>query len=141
MKVTIKVEKEVDIKYCQVKAHVRYWEDATVDGMEDTEGTLIPCREGELWCPLINIETGQIINWSKGVTAKIHYKVCDEGSYYLQDEDYNTHLSIEDNYVPDKLIPGEYGDYIIMDIDIDGQIMQWKTPANLSEFLKTDDDY
>lgn len=139
MKVTIKVEKEVDIKYCQVKVQVRYWEDTTVDGVEDTEGTLIPCREGELWCPLINIETGEIINWSKGVSAKAHYKVCDAGSYYLQDNDYVTHLSIEDDYVPNGLIPGEYGDYIIMDIDMNGKIKQWKSRIDLSDFITEED--
>lgn len=139
MKVTIKVDKEVDIKYCQIKAQVRYWDDATVDGVEDTEGTLIPCREGELWCPLINIETGEIINWSKGVSAKVHYKVCDAGSYYLQDNDYVTHLSIEDDYVPNGLIPGEYGDYIIMDIDMNGKIKQWKSRIDLSDFITEED--
>lgn len=139
MNVTIKVEKEVDIKYCQIKAQVRYWDDATVDGVEDTEGTLIPCREGELWCPLINIETGEIINWSKGVSAKVHYKVCDAGSYYLQDNDYVTHLSIEDDYVPNGLIPGEYGDYIIMDIDMNGKIKQWKSRIDLSDFITEED--
>jgi len=44
MKRTIKVEKEVDIKTLHVQANVRYWEDATVNGVEDEEGTLMPCR-------------------------------------------------------------------------------------------------
>lgn len=140
MKVKIKVEKEVDIKYCQLKVEPRYWEDSEVDGVEDTDGKLIPCREGGLWCPLINIETGEIINWSKGTTANIHYKVCDAGSYYLQDEYGKDVLSIEDDYVPNKLIPGEYGDYIIMNIDINGNIKEWKTPANLSDFLNEEED-
>lgn len=139
MKVTIKVEKEVDIKYCQLKVEPRYWEDSTVDGVEDDDGDLIPCREGDLWCPLINIETGEIINWSKGTTADIHYKVCDAGSYYLQDENYKTILSIEDDYVPNSLIPGQYGDYIVMNVDINGNIKEWKTSPNLSDFLNEED--
>lgn len=139
MKVTIKVEKEVDIKYCQLKVEPRYWEDSTVDGVEDDDGDLIPCREGDLWCPLINIETGEIINWSKGTIADIHYKVCDAGSYYLQDENYKTILSIEDDYVPNSLIPGQYGDYIVMNVDINGNIKEWKTSPNLSDFLNEED--
>lgn len=139
MKVTIKVEKEVDIKYCQLKVEPRYWEDSTVDGVEDVDGDLIPCREGDLWCPLINIETGEIINWSRGTTANIHYKVCDAGSYYLQDENYKTLLSIEDDYVPNSLIPGEYGDYIVMNVDINGNIKEWKSSPNLEDFLNEED--
>jgi hypothetical protein len=140
MKIKIKVEKEVDIKYCQVKAQVRYWDDATVDGVEDTEGTLIPCREGELWCPLINIETGVITNWEQGKTADVHFKVCDAGSYYLQDEYGVEVLSIEDDYVPNSLIPGNYGDYIVMTVDGEGKIKEWKTPADLSDFINDEDD-
>lgn len=136
MKATIKVEKEVDIIYCQVKAEVRYWEDTEVDGVEDENGNLIPCREGNLWCPLINIETGVIVNWKQGKKAKIHYKVCDAGSYYLQDENGETVLSIEDNYVPNSLIPGDYGDYIVMTVNEDGVIKEWKSSPDISDFLE-----
>jgi hypothetical protein len=136
MKIKIKVEKEVEIKYCQVAAHVRYWEDAEVNGVEDTDGTLIPCRDGELWCPQINVDTGVIVNWEQGKTAKVHFKVCDSGSYSLQNEYGNNILMIEDDYVPNKLIPGEYGDYIIMSIDENGKIIEWETPADFSDFIK-----
>ena len=139
MKIKIKVEKEVDIKYCQVAAHVRYWEDAEVNGVEDTDGTLMPCRDGELWCPQINVDTGVIVNWEQGKTAKVHFKVCDSGSYSLQNEYGNNILMIEDDYVPNKLIPGEYGDYIIMTIDENGKIDEWETPADFSDFIKDED--
>lgn len=134
MKVPIKIIKEIEIKYCQVRVNVRNWENSIIDGVPDEEGKLTPCREGDLWCPLINIDTGEIINWSRGITAKIHFKVCDEGSYYLQDEECTSHLSIEEDYVPNLLIPGTYGDYIIMDIDINGNIAQWKKNPDISEF-------
>jgi hypothetical protein len=139
MKIKIKVEKEVDIKYCQVKANVRYWEDAEIDGVDDVEGDLTPCREGDLWCPCINIDTGVITNWEQGKKAKVHFKVCDAGSYYLQDEYGDNILAIEEDYVPNSLIPGEYGDYIIMVIDENGKITNWETPADLSDFLEKDD--
>jgi hypothetical protein len=139
MKIKIKVEKEVEIKYCQVAAQVRYWEDAEVNGVEDTDGTLMPCRDGELWCPKINVDTGVIVNWEQGKTAKVHFKVCDSGSYSLQNEYGNNILMIEDDYVPNKLIPGEYGDYIIMTIDENGKIDEWETPADFSDFIKDED--
>ena len=128
MKAKIKVEKEVDIKYLQVKAEVRYWEDANINGECSEEGDFIPFKEGDMWCPKIDIDLGIVVDWPKGTIAEIHFKVCDCGSYYLQDEKCETILSIEDYYVPTIMCPKEegYGDYIIMDIDENGQIQDWK---------------
>lgn len=128
MKAKVKIEKEVELKTLVVKAGVRYYEDATVNGVEDTEGDLIPCKQGELWCPIIDIDSGLITNWKQGVKAEVHYKVCDEGSYYLQDAEGNTVLSIEQDYVPKMMCPKEsgYGDYIIMDIDENGKIANFR---------------
>jgi hypothetical protein len=139
MKVNIKIEKEVDIKILSVEAGVRYWEDATVNGEDDTNGDLIPCRQGDLWCPIIDIDNGIILNWEQGTTAKIHYKVCDCGSYYLKDEDYNVVMSIEEDYVPSIMCPekGGYGDYIIMNVDENGKIQNWK--IKLEDFEKNDE--
>lgn len=64
MKVEIKTTKETLL----VDAGVRYWEDASVNGIEDEKG-LIPCRDGERWKPIIDIESGVITNWTKGVVA------------------------------------------------------------------------
>lgn len=127
MKTTITIEKEIEVKTLSVHAGVRYWEDATVNGIEDTEGNLIPCREGDYWCPDIDIDTGKILNWKIGTTAEIHYKICDDGSYYLKDENGKIIMSIENDYVPYILCPKElgYGDYIIMDVEADGQIKDW----------------
>ena len=139
MKANIKIEKEVDIKILSVEAGVRYWEDATVNGEEDVKGDLIPCRKGGLWCPEIDIDNGVILNWKQGTTAKIHYKVCDGGSYYLKDEDYNVVMSIEDDYVPSIMCPKEsgYGDYIIMNVDENGKIQNWK--IKISDFEENND--
>jgi len=133
MKITLKVKKEYDIKYLSVEAGVRYWEDATVNGIEDTDGSLIPCREGEYWEPLIEIETGKITNWEQGITADIHYKVCDDGTYRLLDESANTIKSI-DGYVPKIMCPNGngFGDYIIMNVDESGFIKNWN--PDLSDF-------
>lgn len=127
MKATIKVEKEVEIKTLQVKAGARYWEDATVNGVEDEEGTLIPCRDGDYWCPVIDVESGIILNWTKGVTADIHYKVCDDGVYTVRGEN-DEFIFQKDGYVPGTMSPAGkgYGDYIIMHVDENGLIADWK---------------
>lgn len=112
-------------------ARVRYWEDATVNGVEDTkDGLNIPCKAGHIWSPIIEIETGRILNWEQGKIAEVHYKVCDAGNYILKDADDNTVLSI-DGYVPSVLCPADnrYGDYIIMLINEDGFIDGWECSA------------
>lgn len=126
MKVELKIKKEFEVKYLQVEAGVRYWEDATVNGVEDEQGDLIPCRVGDYWKPLIEIETGKIINWVNRTTADIHYKVCDDGTYVILDEDKMIIKEI-DGYVPRIMCPEEpgYGDYVIMKVDEDGLIANW----------------
>lgn len=133
MKTKLKVEKEVEIKTLHVKAGVRYWEDSTVNGVEDEEGELIPFRSGDYWCPVIDIGKGQIIGWPKGTTASIHYKVCDDGVYTLLDGKGKKVISI-DGYVPNTMSPKEkgFGDYIIMEVNGEGMIDEWE--FDISDF-------
>ena len=72
-------------QFIEIGAEVRYWEDATVNGQEDMDGTRIPCRNGKVWEPVIDLKTGHISNWPVGTEANIHYKVCDAGEYWLLD--------------------------------------------------------
>lgn len=127
MKVTITVEKEIELKTLVVKAKVRYWEDADVNGVSDEDGKLIPCRVGDIWQPSVDIDTGIIQNWEQGTTAEIHYKVCDCCCWLLFDDSGNIVLSVEDGYVPNTLCPKATpdGDYIVMDIDQNGKIDKW----------------
>lgn len=137
--ITITVKKEVEIGLLQVNAGVRYWQDSEVNGESDTEeGENIPCKTGDLWSPLIELETGKILNWKQGTKAAIHYKVCDCCAWELLDLERNTILS-GDGYVPDTLSPKEngYGDYIIMDINEDGFIQDWEFDAD--NFQKEED--
>lgn len=119
-----------------VKAGVRYWEDATVNGITDADGTLIPFRLGDCWCPKINIDTGIVLDWPKGTVADIHYKVCDDGQYWIGTES-ETLLRWCGDYVPDEfLCHGDdgYGDYVILKIGADGKIADFVKPA-VSVFL------
>jgi hypothetical protein len=138
MKIKLKIEKEFEVKRLFCAVGVRYWEDATVNGNEDINGDLIPCRNGDLWCPKICIDSGIILNWDFESEAKIHYKVCDHGTYHLELENGEVIKSIE-GYVPDIMCPerGGYGDYIIMNVDKDGQIKNWN--PSFDEWLEDDD--
>jgi len=74
---------------------------------------------------------------------RIYMKICDmfEGAIYDQDgkqigKDY-------EGYVP-GFMPGEhYGDYLILNIELDmGKILNWKVPdkEDISKFVNGDDD-
>lgn len=142
MNATIQKSEQVELIYLEVKAGVRYWEDATINGVEDTEGDLIPCRNGDYWEPKIEIQTGVIINWDKGKTADIHFKVCDDGSYFLYGHGGQLYFSIEDDYVPKCLSPGGdgYGDYIIMKVNEAGLVENWKfNNTHLQDFSPAED--
>ena len=117
--------------YLEVCAEVRYWEDATVNGAEDTEGTLIPARVNESWRPVIRLADGMVMDWPQGTTADIHYKVCDAGEYWLLDDERKRVAKWAGFYVPgDFLCHGDngYGDYIIFKVGAGGKIEGWKRP-------------
>lgn len=60
----------------------------------------------------------------------VHVKACDQGTYELIGSDDATLGIREDNYVPNDIIPGSYGDYIELKINIEtGQIVNWKQPT------------
>lgn len=131
--ITVTRKETVQVRYLKVKAKVRYWEDAEVNGQTDETGDLIPCKNGDDWCPVIDLATGAIEGWTSGTIADIHYKVCDEGRYALLDEARNE-VAVKDGYVPDIMCPKSngYGDYIIMDVGPDGAIANWT--VDLSDF-------
>ncbi len=124
---------EMEVKYLQADCGVRYWEDAKVNGVEDTDGTLIPLRFRDRWRPLIDLDTGVIEAWPSGTVAEIHYKVCDDGTYTLLNEKSEKVAEI-DGYVPEIMAPGDndkgFGDYVVMNIDGSGKIANWEVLLN-----------
>jgi len=62
-------------------------------------------------------------------TVQVHCKVCDSGIYTLLDAAGKEVKELEGEYVP-SFFPGEhYGDYLILDIDLEsGKILNWKKP-------------
>ena len=127
------VEKQAAL--LKVSVHIRYWEDGEINGEPDSEGVM-PCRKGDLWCPVIDIDNGMILAWDQSCEADIHYKGCGEGTYTLMDKHYNQFFEIND-YVPSILCPSEngYGDYIIMHIDKKGMIRDWN-PSLIAKLIQ-----
>lgn len=122
---------EKEARFIEVSAGVRYWEDALLNGKEDEAGA-VPFRAGEYWCPTIDLATGLVVGWPAGTMADIHYKVCDDGEYWLLDEDRKRIAKRKGHYVPnDILCVGDngFGDYIILSIGPDGIIPGWQAPT------------
>jgi hypothetical protein len=118
-------------QFIEVSAGVRYWDDATLNGQEDTEGN-VPLRNGENWEPVIDLTTGRILNWPEGVSASIHYKVCDAGEYWLLDAAKQRIAKWKGYYVPDDILcvgDNGYGDYIIFKVGSDGVVVGWSKPG------------
>lgn len=117
--------------HIEVIAEVRYWEDATVNGVEDTAGILIPGRTGENWHVRIDLAAGRIADWPANTLADIHYKVCDQGQYWLVDAAGERLAKYRSDYVPDAfLCHGDegFGDYIILKVGPDGAIREYERP-------------
>jgi hypothetical protein len=128
MKIELTKTVEFEVAYLLVNAEVRYWEDASINSRKDTNGDLIPLRNGDIWEPVIDLSTGVIRDWPSGTIADIHYKVCDQGEYWLLGVMGERVAKYDDYYVPDILCPKErgHGDYIIMKVDASGKIEGWK---------------
>ena len=125
------IEDTLKATHIEVRAKVRYWEDATVNGAEDLDGTLIPFRDGDLWCPRIRLADGLIEGWPQGMVASIHFKVCDEGEYWLTNSGGARVAKWHGHYVPDEFMchgSSGYGDYIIIHVGGDGVIAKWRQP-------------
>ena len=117
-------------QYLEVSAEVRYWEDATLNGKADDLGEM-PLRTGDAWAPVIDLESGQVRDWPEGTVANVHYKVCDQGEYWLLDSQKTRIAQWRGDYVPDSFLcvhTGGYGDYIILQIAPDGRVRGWTRP-------------
>lgn len=121
MKFKRMVEVESDVTHLLAEMGVRYWEDATVNGEDETdESPTMPFSKNGIWRIKIDLASGAIADWPSGVTAETHYKVCDDGVYSLLDGE--TLIQKKDGYVP-SMLGG--GDYVELSIGADGVIANW----------------
>ena len=141
VEINVTKTERVSVAYLKVDAGVRYWEDGTINGEPDSDDApRVPFAVDGRWIPVIRLADGVVLNWPEGVTADIHYKVCDDGNYELLSEDMSSVVKIDD-YVPAILAPeGDgFGDYIIMKIDGAGKIDKWKVKLEAFGAKKADD--
>jgi hypothetical protein len=140
-KYTKLVKQEFDVKYLKVDLGVRYWEDAylyinneKVDIPEN--GSNIPLKDVDRWVFTIDVETGQVLNWSENTKIEAFFKVCDDGNYYLIDSKFQTIDEFEGIYVPSCLSIDDngYGDYVFLTIQENGVIKNWE--QNFESFVK-----
>lgn len=132
MKVTVMKPVEIEVEKVVVMLPVRF-------GVEDIPQDF-PGREGGIWSACIMVGSGQILEWPEGYEASMHMKVADGGIYSLYSPDGEMVARIDRDYVPHGLIPGEYGDYVELDIGGDGVIKNWPERPSVDDFFRVDDD-
>lgn len=136
MKIKIKVEKEVEIKHVLIDIAPRYIGDDEDDDIPSNFPLLNESKTA--WVAKVNIDTGQIEGWPQGEIRKLFCKVCDAGVYKLLDENGNV-VATHSGYVPHGIVPGEYGDYVELDINESGIITNWPKELSFCHFLNEDE--
>lgn len=130
MKFTQKIETSTEVKFVVVDVPVRYDdEDIPYDA---------PLREGDNWKATIDLNDHTILEWPEGEKLHLFMKICDEGIYTLLDADMREVCRMAD-YVPNNLLPGEYGDYLELEINEAGKILNWSPNANLIDFQPSEE--
>lgn len=134
MKFTRTITEKVDVEWVEIVLPLR-------NGRGEEYPADFPGRRGDTITLLINIRGGTIKGWGEERPGfDLALKVCDEGCYRLLDKVLNEIASIENDYVPNELIPGSYGDYVKLEIGAGGKIKNWPTSIDLSEFPGFGDD-
>ena len=126
MKQKVLIESEIEITHIEISVPVEYEE-------EDMPNDF-PFRDGDTWKIRVNIDTGAIEGWPPERPYDLHMKVIDGGTYTLFDNAKEVGI-IEENYVPHGVVPGEYGDYIILSINESGKITNWPKTIDLEGFF------
>lgn len=141
----LKVIKEVEVTHIKIDVAPRYIGDGEDYDMPSNFPMLD--ESGKNWVAIVEIATGKIFNWSipegsepnEDGIFKAYIKVCDAGIYSLLDDAGLTCTAIN-GYVPNGIVPGEYGDYIDLEIDFHGRITNWPKNPSLEDFENFDDD-
>lgn len=137
MKLTVKRPQEIEIGLVKIDIQPRYIGDTDEDDLP-TDFPLLN-EEKTNWVAFVEIDTGRILDWPQGDARSMHVKVCDAGVYTLLTNDLKE-IAVRQDYVPNDLIPGSYGDYVELTIDESGVITNWPRNPDVSVFFESDDD-
>ena len=133
MKFTVTKPFEVEITHVLIDVPVNY-------GTEEMPADF-PLRWGDRWTAKVEIETGRILGWpATNAGAELHLTVKDTGSYSLLLPDGSALAEIKEDYVPNRVVPGSYGDVIHLQISPEGIITNWPKHPDVSAFFPDNDD-
>ncbi len=131
MKVTVLKPVEIEIW------HVRI--DIPIDHPDELGE--VPFLEYEQWTATIEVDTGKIVGWpaDKDGEFRVFDKVRDSGTYILLAPDGSEVAAIRQDYVPNRMIPGSYGDYVELEIK-GGVVTNWPKNPSASQFFPSNDE-
>lgn len=130
MKVTVR--RPTDIEVARVRCVLPYYEeDFEEQDLADFPGRAGTRDRGTITLE-IDLDTSRVVGWPKGKHFSLYLQVRSGGTYTLIGADGQT-VRDHTGYVPDWL-PGEFGDFLVADIQGDGAIYQdgkpWKADAD-----------
>lgn len=132
MKVTVYKPVELEIHTVRIEVELH-------DDVSESLPKHLFNDDGELDL-LIEVDTGKVVSWQGSEPVLIYDNVRDGGVYTLFDSNGNEARKIDNYYVPNDLIPGEYGDYINLEISADGIVTNWPKYPSVLEFFPEKDD-
>lgn len=132
MKVTVYKPVELEIHTVRIEVELH-------DDVSESLPKHLFNDDGELDL-LIEVDTGKVVSWQGSEPVNIYDKVCDNGVYTLFDSGGLEVRKIDNYYVPNDLIPGDYGDYINLEINVDGIVTNWPKSPNVRQFFAITDD-
>jgi hypothetical protein len=144
-KVTRKVTEEVEIKTVEIEIPMEEIEEHSpeLSPVVQLFGKTAARRRSneDVWRVRVDIDTGKIEGWPESAgKVDLFCKPRDGGSYRLIGPGGNVVAEIEQNYVPNYLVPGDDGDYMGLNIDAQGVITNWPRNPDVSQFFPDGDD-
>lgn len=126
MKIIMNEVKTYDAKYVRIKLPI------------NDIPKHFPLVKDEFWEAIVNLETGQVLNWETGRSCEIINNVADEGFFELLDDNLKPITYNVNYYVPNQLIPptNGYGDLVHLVINEEGLITNWYAKPSLIEFYE-----
>lgn len=82
----------------------------------------------------IDLKAKKVLNWKYKEDFYLCIKAVDGGSYYLLDKNKEVIAKLEREYVPNECLPGEYGDYLELEVTTDGHILNLLDKPKYTEF-------
>ncbi len=127
MKTKALVEKEFE--FDRIRIHIR----VKSDDITPEEEPLPFLNENGSWDITVDIDTGRIREWPTGQGPfDIYAKPVDTGVYQLFKKGQSEPAYKLSGYVPHGIIPGEFGDYVDLQINEDGVITNWPKSPDVS---------